>query len=807
MKTNHLPSKKTSNLVLKLLLFFNCVLITSFSSAQQKKPSSIIKNFQEYTSNYRETAYCHLNKSTYIKGEVLGFSSYVIDKTQKKASQSTKNLYCVITDKNNKIIKSQLLNINKGVAYNTFKIDSLFTTGQYTFKAYTNWMKNFDEPNAYIESFNVIDPEKNAFEKRKKISNVLDVQLLPEGGHFVRDVKTNVGVAIKNEYGYGVPDIEGGLYDSNNQIITTFKTNFLGIGKFLFTPKTNKSYTVKINQLNKEHKYAIAGIKNKGITIRLNQSNTKVAIELNTNRKTLKNIKNKPFKLIIHNGNIIKEGTIKFKKTRFVKVIDLENLLAGINIFTLFDANNNPILERVFFNYKGINIETLGKSSYSKAGDSLKISIPFTKSLNETKNNIHLSVSVLPKETNSYQKNHNIISYTHLQPYVKGYIENADYYFTNINRKKKYDLDNLLITQGWSSYKWSTIFNSKPINSFPFENGIVIKVNKNNLNNSTFFISPLMNNNASIINLPKSKKSFTEAGLYPQDDETLDVSVLNKKGKLIKPNLYIQFYPNKVPKFNNYFTSTLSPKFSVYSAETKAEPFTNFELNNQQNLEEVEVSGNIRRKRMNRILSKHWGNAYLINDNIRDAHLSLAYYVNAYVPGFSADETSGEFILNGSTSMSFRNENASPLVYIDDIMQTDYSFLYNYDMSYVDYIIANPNGLGEGFRGIAGVLKIYTLKTYKMRKPIDNTRKFQFPLTFSSSKKFYVPKYKTYHDTFYKEYGVIDWIPNCKIDNNGNLTFKIYNPAKTSISFFIEGMTQKGTYIVGSKTLNTGQNQ
>ena len=73
------------------------------------------------------------------------------------------------------------------------------------------------------------------------------------------------------------------------------------------------------------------------------------------------------------------------KKTKFVKVIDYKNLLPGVNVFTLFDTNNNPILERVFFNYNGINIETLGKSSFSKVGDSLKISIPFAKSLNETK--------------------------------------------------------------------------------------------------------------------------------------------------------------------------------------------------------------------------------------------------------------------------------------------------------------------------------------------------------------------------------------------------------------------------------------
>ncbi|WP_440120154.1 hypothetical protein [Tenacibaculum sp. Ill] len=806
MKTEVLFYKKKLIKIFKLFLFINLLFIKTSSFAQKQKSNLIINNFQNYASEYRELAYSQLNKSTYIKGETLGFCSYIVDKAKKTPSLLTKNLYCVITDENNQIIKSKLIKVNRGIAYNSFEIDSLFSSGKYTFKAYTNWMKNFDEPNAFIESFKVIDPEKKTYLKRSILSNSIDVQFLPEGGHFVNNIKTKVGVTIKNNNGYGIPNVVGEVYDSHNTSITSFKTNSVGICSFSLLPKTKQNYIVKITHLDKEYKYIITGTKSKGVSIKLSQVNNKVFVELNTNQETLKNIKNKPFKLIIHNGDIIKEGLVKFNKTGFIKIIDQKNLLPGINIFTLFDENNNPILERLFFNYKGIETLRLEEAKLLKKEDSLQVDIPFSQLSNSLKNNMHLSVSILPKETKSYQKNHNIISYTHLQPYVKGYVENAGYYFTNINRKKKYHLDNLLLTQGWSSYNWNSIFENNTSSRFAFENGITIKVNKNNINNSEFFISPLKLNNPSIINIEENKKYFVEDGLYPLEEESLKLSVLNKKGKLIKPNLYVQFSPNKIPLINNYLKTSLPPKNGYYSYEFKTNPFSYSNLDEYQNLDEAIINVNLKQQRIDKIQSKNWGDIYLIDDSHRRFNLRLSNYITSYVMGFTVTEYMGQFILSKSSGKSSFSS-APPTVYLDDVIQSNLDFLHHFSMDDIDYLVANRHGFGEGMRGSNGVLKIYTRKTSNIKRKIDNNRKFDFPLTFSSNKKFYTPKYTTYNTSFYKEYGVIDWIPNVMLDNEGNLSFKIHNPANTNILLFIEGITQDGKYIVAKKILNIDSNK
>ncbi len=801
MRLNYLFNSKTLSYTLKFV--FTVFVFLSFQTnlkAQEKSFDKAINAFQDYSTAYREIAYCHLNKSTYIKGEMLGFSGYVFNKDLKKPSLLTKNLYCVITDSTNKVVKSKLIKVKDGFANNVFNIDSLFTSGNYTFKAYTNWMRNFDERNTFVETFKVIGPEVESTVRGKVVENNLDAQFLPEGGYFVNEVKTNVGVIVKNAEGFGASNLKGVVLDNNKQTITTFKTNALGIGRFLFTPILNQQYTVELNYLNKKFTFIIDDIKPKGISITVNDLKGKLAVEFDTNKKTLKDIKGKPFKLVIHNGKIIKVIDVKFNSESVIKAINNDELFSGINIFTLFDENNAPILERLFFNYEGIHFIQLGKPSLTKLKDSLTIKIPLNNlKLAESKPN--LSISVLTNETKSYQRHHNIISYTYLQPYVNGYIENATYYFTKIDRKKKYDLDNLLITQGWSSYNWNNIFNNKPTNSFAFEDGIAIKANRNSSNQNHFIIYPLENNEGFLVDLPNNEDSFFKSGFYPNEDETLSLGILNRKGRMVKPNLYMQFYPSAIPEFNKY-ERTLKPKGLSFTKYTATTPFA-INLDETQQLNEVVVKTDLRQTKIDMLKGSSFNRVYLFDDKIRAMNLSLANYISTYIPGYFAIDQGGSFIIRASNSSSKLGVTSSgPIVYLNDMRLSSYEFLINFDMSTVDYIAVNRHGFGEGMRaGYSGAIRIYTSNTFSSKKEGKSFREYSFPLSFSKKRKFYVPKYNTYTDDFFKEYGVIDWIPNCTINTSNNLNFTIYNPYNNNIKLFIEGVTGDGKFLSETKTI------
>ncbi len=776
--------------------------------AQKEGLSNIITSFKNYSSVNRETAYCHLNKSTYIKGEMIGFSGYILDKDLKIPSKLTKNLYCVITDTNNKVIKSKLVKVINGFTNNVFKIDSLFSSGNYTFKAYTNWMNNFDEPNAFVESFRVINPVEESDIRQAIPKNILDAQFLPEGGYFVDLVKTAVGVIIKNIDGFGVSHVKGDVYDSTNKFVTSFTTNSSGIGRFLFYPDINQKYTVRINHLNKVFEFKIDDIKPKGISIRVNNNNRNLAIEFNTNERTLKDIKGRLLKMTIHNGKELKGIVVAFKEKSLAKIVDHEELFPGINIVTLFDQNNTPILERMLFHYQGIDLNTSGTAQYTKQKDSTRITLPFRQFANLSTETSNISISVLPEETKSYQRHHNIISHTHLQPYVKGYIENAQYYFTDIDSKKKYDLDNLLITQGWSSYNWENIFKNNVTDNFVFEDGIVLKANNNNSKQRSFILYPLKsnNNNAVTLSLSKDQNSFVVSGLYPEASEKLGIGSLNKKGRVKNPNLTAYFSPSKIPDYHNQY-EILQTNLSTNDMTLPKSQFTLFDVKATKVLDEVTVKASSKSFKIKKLEGDSFNSVDVFDERKRSMNLTLKSYISYYLPSFVAQESQGILTIVKRVPTTLVGLPQSPIVYLDDVYMPDLSFFYAFDMGIVDYVTVNESGAGEGFLGANGVIRIYTSLDFVKKSKSNSFTQFEFPLTFSENKKFYVPKYDVYNDDFFREYGVLDWIPNCTIDSRGNLNFTVYNPTNSNMKLFIEGVTNKGSFVSEIKVLNINDNQ
>ena len=154
---------KTSTSFRVLTLFVLFTFLTFFSLNAQDEIVDIVESYEDYASDAREVVYVHLNKSTYIKGESIGFTAYILDKKDKKSSKVTTNLYISIEDENKNVIKKKLLKVENGVASNIIELDSSFTSGHYTFKAYTNWMRNFNEQNYFIESIRIIDPKTEEY--------------------------------------------------------------------------------------------------------------------------------------------------------------------------------------------------------------------------------------------------------------------------------------------------------------------------------------------------------------------------------------------------------------------------------------------------------------------------------------------------------------------------------------------------------------------------------------------------------------------------------------------------------------------
>ena len=790
----------TSNLRKTKLIFISFFCLFNYSiTYSQDIEKQILDSYKSFSEYPKEVVYVHLNKSLFAKNEALGFTAYAFDKSKKSISKLTTNLYCIIKDSDDNIIKSKLIKVENGVASNIFKIDSSFSSGVYHFKAYTNWMLNFKERNYYETTFRVID---NNVELNKTIKeSTYNIQVLPESGHIVENLLNTIGVVVKDKNGFGLPFAKGKIIDNNSSVVANFQCNEFGLAKTYFSPKINNSYILKIdNEPNLS--IPIKDIKPLGFVMSLKYQKDFVKLNFKTNKNSLSFLKGKKYFLTIHNGADLKIKDFIFPDNEsFYQIIKKEILFDGINIFTVFDADKNyPLLERIYFNSSNISGNSISLLKTKRQKDSTFFYLTINKKIDTSKIN-NMSISILPKENKSYNFNSNIYSQVYLEPYVKGYIENAKYYFSEKTKATEYNLDVLLLTQGWSSYDWKDIF-SKPTVKYSFEQGIDIVANLNEDKFKEFITYPLQKSPSNLYKLTSEDDAFIQKGLFPLEGETLKISAL-KKGVTSKPKLYVQYYPNKIDEIDDLFFKT--PYQNNYEIKDDIyNDLTNFWTVNKdvEVLDEIVIKSNKENRRRDSIQRKSFGTIDFFDDMDRNRSYTLASYLVRR--GYDARDDSGILTIRDTRPNTINNN--TPLLILDDVILQDFSFLGRFTLDMVDYIEINRTGQGYGIRGGAGVIKIKTDPTFILNNSAsrEQIQSYEFPLSFAKPKKYYTPMYIDLNSTFFKEVGVIDWKPNIKINSDGVLEFTIKNINYKEYSFYIEGVYNSNELISKEIKINIG---
>ena len=783
-----------------VFLFSSVFAVTGIAAQENSKLDQLFSSFTTYSELPREVAYVHLNKSVYIKGEELGFKAYVMDKDTKMRSLETRNLYCILTDSANRTVKSKMLLIEEGVGHGSFSLDSLFTTGTYVFRAYTNWMQNFSEPNHYEQTLEVIDPDTDDYRPIAEFGQSIDAQFLPEGGRAVAGLETVYGVIVKDPSGRGVPNLEGSITDKGGQEITRFKVNPFGIGRVGLLLGKSSTYYARFKYGEKEFRIPLPPAHPEGIVLKLTdlKNDIGLSLEMVPGPGTPQD---QSYQLSIHNGDEIKAFPISFTGgLKQLKVIPKADLYKGINIITLMDQNARPLLERLYFNDRGFEFfETFQTRSVIDSGQvQVTLDIPgLTKGAFSS-----LSLSVLPDNTSSYGHHHNLPSYTLLQPYIKGPIQSAGYYFEDIDARKRYDLDNLLITQGWSSYSWNTVMNYPPRYRFDFEKGISYTVQFNKRDSDSFYIYPTANNPSQLLKLKKGEVDFTVEEFYPREGEKLAISEISKKGGTTPPGAAVYFKPAGVPKYTPDFKISLPnpPQESLTQIEFPPISFKNLEK--LQVLDEVVVTKKRDATRMEKLKDRSNGSLdfFELDDPRRNQFLSN--YLSGR--GFIVSEAMGQ------VSITARNPNTPnnpiPIVYLDGVLLTDFTLLYRFSLNAVDYIEINKSGIGSGIMGGGGVIKIVTdtRLMFAQRDGALSFNEYEVPLAYGIQKRFYTPVYPSYSSPFFRKFGTLDWHPDVRPDENGKFQFQFKDYGLERLRVFVSGIVNGEAYALGSFSVMPG---
>ena len=780
---------------------FLTAIILFCSNLNAQVPSNIKELEKKYTDYFRlnrEIVFLHPNKTTVAPQENIWVAAYAYNPRTELPNRETANLEIQVFNEAGKYLDSQTLLISNGKGAGIVELDEKnFPPGNYLLKASTNYMKNFKEELSFSQQFTILGENKPQLVSQEDY----DLQLLPEGGHLVAGILNTVGVKLINSKGNGVFFSKAKILGPDKNIITTFKSNQFGIAKFNFNPLLNEEYTVVLTPENgKEITQKIKNLQATGIALVSAERPKEFVFSLQTNAETRPSLNDKPFYLAIHKDGLIKNFAFMFPEDGLQAniAVSKDSLFSGINTITVFNEHLQPILERNIFNGDKLKRSYLSGKMIRKNGDSLIIGLTSSRGIQ----NVSLSISVLPSETNSYEPHHNILSAFYLKPYLQGTIENPSWYFTTGNERRKiYDLDLLLLTQGWSKYSWEDIFQNSPKELFQPEIAFDIEgkvVGRNSKKENSLFIRSEETGLFEIVEIQEDD-TFKLESIYLVDSTEISFGLLNDRSdKIKKPVITSRISPFKKQQ-------DLKKPYNFHVGKSFAE--NKFR---QEDLPDTSVSLDTVMLQGIRKTSQKYKNETRVFDEeleITDQIASRYYYITDLIAskGFRVRRTpTGVEIINNIPFGLTEGASQNPLIYFNGApIGTNTEMLTDLQSSQVESIVINKRGLGYGMNGGNGVIKIITKKGMGRARNSDTIESVITSNGFSENKSFYAPRYRSYNDEFFKNYGTISWIPYLDLKPDGSAQFSIMNLLQPEVNVYVEGMNAGGILFSEVLTVKT----
>lgn len=441
-------------------------LFISKSHAQTPVLDTIGARLEDFNkNNFQEKIFVHTDKEFYLAGEIAWFKIYQTNSGSNRSFDFSRLAYIEIIDKEQKPVLQAKISIDNGRGNGSLYLPVSLPSGNYQFRAYTNWMKNYSPDYFFEKSISIVNtlkkPEKP---KSDDSSDLYDIQFFPEGGQMVESLPGKVAFRAIDKYGKGV-DINGILTDENNNTLLRFRPLKFGIGNFSFTPEAGKTYRALIELPGKKTMVKEIPVIKAGYVLSLKDlPGDKLMVSVQTN--TI--LSAQQVYLFIHTRQEAKAtASVLLNAGKGEFLMDKNMLGEGISHFTIFSSAGQAVCERLYFKRPVSKLLIDAKADQQLYAPRKKVTI----SLNAKDENgvsIEADASIAVYTSNSTESDDvDIFNYLWLKSDLKGNIESPGYYFKNIDPVANEALDNLMLTHGWRRFVWQDIM-TKNIPAFKF---------------------------------------------------------------------------------------------------------------------------------------------------------------------------------------------------------------------------------------------------------------------------------------------------------------------------------------------------
>jgi len=760
-----------------------------------------------------EKVYLHTDRNYYFSGDDVWFKAYLVDALEHKLINQSKNLYVELISPIGKIVLARTVKITDGIGIGDFHINDSINSGQYQLRAYTNWMRNFDEDFFFKKELIIQNAQDIEFvENNSNVEQKVDLQFFPEGGSLVLNVPSFVAFKAIDQNGLGIA-VSGSILSSKGDTIQHFQSSHLGMGKFSIIPANGLSYYAIAKGVNgilfsKE----LPQIRTTGFTLHANDNQRKqLKIVIRTNNESLKMYQGNGFKIEIRSANLIKK-IVAFKINALVNSCDiaLDEFRDGLIKITLYSPDGLPQCERLVYLHLNpeLNIKiTTDKKEYSP-WSLVNLNISVTDSVGKPVKST-ISVAVLDKTIikNTDAEAMNIKSWLMLETEINGTIENPAYYFDYTNPNRKKDLDLLLLTQGWHDFKWKYSDDKLVVkHSFSIEKGFTLSGKLRKL----FSDKPIADANITLalfdslawfytILKTDSIGKYTLDGIEFNNVKRMLVTATGKSNQAkgwIQPDSLL----NISPRITYTYNRTIPINSKIISG-LKIDAVNKFEIKKKYHLNDVILLDEVLIKDLKKTQLNDDGQFRMYNyaDAVFDLSKETTSYTDVFqylrnrVPGV---DIGGGFppsvIIRGMGSLS----GGEPL-WLMNGMAVDIETVATLSIEDITKIeiLKGTNTSVYGLQGSFGVISIFTKfgSGFPPKKSF-NTVNVKIK-GYDSPRVFYSPNYATKESRL----GIPDlrtslfWEPNFISGLESEKILKFYNfEKKANIEIRIEGLTETG---------------
>lgn len=747
----------------------------------------------------QEKVFVHLDRPLYLVGETIWFKTFCVDASLHQPLDMSKVAYLEVLDKEHNPVLQTKISLEEGKGFGSVFIPPFLQSGHYSVRSYTNWMKNFS-PDFYFETtITIVNPfSKPTFTPAPKSTLTYDLQLFPEGGNLVKGIPSKVAFRAIGENGKGIK-FKGVIINQQNDTVAHFEPQKFGIGSFDFTPTDGNQYRVLLNDTQKRwFTYMMPAIQEQGYVMQVKDS-TALFLQVIVSARNLQG----EVSLLAHSKSVPKfaeKSTLKDGKTVFL--VNKNNLGDGITSITLFDNNQQPVCERLYFKRPTQSLALSAKTDKKQYAPREKITIDLTSALNTTPAIADLSVSVYLVDSLPAPEQTFIESYLGLASDLKGTVESPGYYFQNTGLEADQALDNLMLTHGWRRFKWEEVVQTKAPNFAHIPEAVGHLMWGKVVDSKTGLPAPDID-------------TYLAA---PNKRAQLFVSTSDAEGKVFyemkhffgSKEVIVQTNTAKDSTYRIEINSPYSEKISSYSVPAFA-----FDAGWKNPL----LTRSINMQARNAFLPKS-AQQFTTNEtdtlaffgNPDEKYLLDAYtrfptveeVMREYVPGVAVRKRQGKFIFRVydklQSNIPFEEE---PLIMLDGVPIFDTEKIIAFDPLKIRKLEVIDGLYYLGPVAFSGVVSYTTYKGDLAGFQLDPRALVLSYEGVQGKKEFYAPRYDIAEQQKSRVpdfRNLLHWSPQLVTDQQGKQTLNFYSSDQTgTYKVVVQGMTRSG--MAGSKTL------